>query len=319
MTHAIDVHAHYYPPEYVKVVREVANEDGPHAEVARSFLEHRIINAIPTFVGETHRRLELMDEAAIGIQVLSFASLNIWHPDAAMRTRLVSAFNDGCSAVVSTYPDRFRFLASLPLPHVEHSIAEAKRARSLQGFVGFSIPTHINTVALNSEQWDPVYKAMASGRALVLTHPDGFCAPGALADFGMEWAIGAPFEDTIVAVRLIASGLAERHPNLSWVIPHLGGTLPFLLHRLLWRWKLEADMLGTDAHQGAALEKLLFETANCSEHTLALATEVLPAESIVFGTDFPFVDPHDLARPTELVRATAQAEQVLRARLENFM
>lgn len=160
---------------------------------------------------------------------------------------------------------------------------------------------------------------MAIGRALVLTHPDGFYVPGALANFGMEWAIGAPFEDTIFTVRLIASGLAERHPNLRWVIPHLEGTLPFLLHRVLWRWKLEADMLGTDAHQGAALEKLLFETANCSERTLALANEVLPAESIVFGTDFPFVDPHDLARPTELVRATAQAEQVLRARLENFM
>jgi predicted TIM-barrel fold metal-dependent hydrolase len=319
MTQAIDVHAHFYPPEYVEVVREVAAEEGQHAEVARSFLEHRIINAIPTFLGETERRLELMDEAGIGIQVLSFASLNIWHPEPAMRARLVSAFNDGCSAVVSAYPDRFRFLASLPLPHVDQSIAEAKRARNLDGFVGFSIPTHINTVALNSEQWDPVYEAMASARALVLTHPDGFCAPGALADFGMEWAIGAPFEDTIVAVRLIASGLAERHHNLTWVIPHLGGTLPFLLHRLLWRWKLEADMLGTDAHHGAALEKLLFETANCSEHTLALATEVLPKDSIVFGTDFPFVDPHDLARPTDLVRATAHADKVLHGRLDTFM
>jgi predicted TIM-barrel fold metal-dependent hydrolase len=319
MTQAIDVHAHYYPPEYVEVVREVATEEGPHAGVAKAFLEHRIINAIPTFLGDLESRLELMDQGGIGIQVLSFASLNIWHPDPTMRARLVQAFNDGCSAVVSEYPDRFRFLASLPLPALAESIAEAHRARHLEGFVGFSIPTHINTVAIDLAQWDAVYEAMGTESALVLTHPDGFCAPGALADFGMEWAIGAPFEDTIVAVRLIASGLAERHPNLTWVIPHLGGTLPFLLHRLLWRWKLESDMLGTEAHHGAALEKLLFETANCSEHTLALATEVLPAGSIVFGTDFPFVDPHDLARPTDLVRATADAASVLAARLERFM
>lgn len=319
MTKAIDVHAHFYPPNYGEVVREVAKEKGQHAAVAQSFLDHRIINGIPTFLGETDRRLELMDEAGIGIQVLSFASLNIWHPEASVRERLVSAFNDGCLAMVSNHPDRFRFLASLPLPHIEHSVAEAHRARRLEGFVGFSIPTHIDTVAINSEQWAPVYEAMAHERALVMAHPDGFCAPGALTDFGMEWAIGAPFEDTIIAVRLIASGLVERYPNLNWIVPHLGGTLPFLLHRLLWRWKLEADMLGAEAHHGAALERLLFETANCSAHTLALATAVLPAGSIVFGTDFPFVDPHNLSRPADLVRGTPQATEVLSSRLDHFM
>jgi predicted TIM-barrel fold metal-dependent hydrolase len=319
MTQALDVHAHYYPPEYVEVVELVAEEDGAHGGVARAFLEHKIINSIPTFLGSLDERLTLMDQAGIEIQVLSFASLNIWHPAPEMRTKLVRAFNDGCADVVTSVPDRFRFLASLPLPHREEALVEAHRARTLDGFVGYSIPTHINTVAINDSAWDDVYQAMAEHPALVLTHPDGFCAPGALSDFGMEWAIGAPFEDTIAAVRLIASGLVDRHPNLTWVIPHLGGTLPFLLHRLLWRWKLEADLLGLENPQSTALESLLFETANCSAHTLALATEVLPADSIVFGTDFPFVDPTDLTRPATLVRETTHADAVLRSRLEPFL
>jgi aminocarboxymuconate-semialdehyde decarboxylase len=319
MTRAHDVHAHYYPPAYVEVVKKVAQEDGPHAVVAQSFLEHKIINSIPTFLGFLEQRLALMDEAEIEIQVLSFASLNIWHPSPDMRATLVAAFNDGLAEVVSMYPDRFRFLASLPLPHIDEAVAEAHRSRTLDGFVGYSIPTHINTVAINDPQWEGVYLAMAKHPALVLTHPDGFCAPGALADFGMEWAIGAPFEDTIAAVRLIASGLVDRHPNLTWVIPHLGGTLPFLLHRLLWRWKLEADLLGLDAHQSTALERLFFETANCSPHTLGLATEVLPEGSIVFGTDFPFVDPKDLVRPVGIVRDAEHADAVLRSRLDPFL
>lgn len=319
MTTAHDVHAHFYPPEYVEVVREVAGETGAHAEVARAFLEHKIINKVSTFLGDIDRRLALMDAAGIEIQVLSFASLNIWHPNPESRLALTRSYNDGLAAAVDAHPTRFRFLASLPLPFVDEAITEAGRVASLPGFVGYSIPTHINTVAINEPQWDGVYQAMAKRDCLVMTHPDGFCAPGALADFGMEWAIGAPFEDTIAAVRLLASGMVERYPRLTWVIPHLGGTLPFLLHRLLWRWELEAKMLGQTAHHSGALEKMLFETANCSTHTLGLATEVLPADSIVFGTDFPFVDPDDLVRPVDIVRTSPDARAILSGRLARHL
>lgn len=319
MNIAYDVHAHFYPPEYVEVVKEVAREEGAHGEVARAFLDHRIINGVPTFLGSLDHRLRLMDAGGIEIQVLSFASLNIWHPEPAMRVKLVSAFNDGLSAVVEAHPDRFRLLASLPLPFVEESVVEAHRVKSLKGFVGYSIPTHINTIPINDEGFDRVYQAMADKPSLVITHPDGFCAPGALADFGMEWAIGAPFEDTIAAVRLIASGLVDKYRALTWVIPHLGGTLPFLLHRLLWRWELEAKMLGTTAHHSSSLEHMLFETANCSAHTLALAAEVLPQGSIVFGTDFPFVDPDDLSRPVALVSAGAHSSKILHSRLKPYL
>jgi len=161
---------------------------------------------VPTFLGALDERLRLMDAAGIELQALSFASLNIWHPDPAWRARLVAAFNDGCATVVEAHPDRFRLLASLPLPHVAEAVAEARRARGLPGFAGYSIPTHIDTVAIDDERFAPVYTVMAESPSLVITHPDGFCAPGALADHGMEWAIGAPFEDTIAAVRLLASG-----------------------------------------------------------------------------------------------------------------
>lgn len=316
---AHDIHAHYYPPKYVEVVRRVAREDGLSGDVARAFLEHRIINKVPTFLGELDTRLSLMDKAGIQIQVLSFASLNIWHPKAEIRSRLTGAYNDGLSHVAEAYPDRFRFLASLPLPFIDEAIDEATRVRSLPGFVGYSLPTHINKTPINDERLAPVYQEMATEPSLVLVHPDGFCAPGALSDFGMEWAIGAPFEDTIAAVRLIASGLVEEHPTLRWVIPHLGGTLPFLLHRLLWRWELEAKMLGQTAHHSGALNKMLFETANCSKHTLDLALKVLPSDSIVFGTDFPFVDPDNLLKPVGIVRDSEDASSILHSRLEQYL
>ncbi len=302
---ALDVHAHHYPPGYVAVVREVAAGSGPHADVARAFLVHPLITGVPTFLGATDARLRLMDAAGIGVQVLSFASLNVWHPEPEVRSRLVAAYNDGCAELVASRPDRFRFLASLPLPHVEEAVAEARRARDLPGWVGWSIPTHIDTVPVDSPRWRSVYAAMAEQACLVMAHPDGFCAPGALADHGMEWALGAPFEDTVVVVRLLAGGVLEEHPALTWVVPHLGGTLPFLLHRMLWRWQLESERLGRPMPRVDLLDRLLVDSANCSAATLRLAEEVLPPGSVVLGTDFPFVDPDDLRRPLDLVRGLA--------------
>lgn len=299
---AHDVHAHYYPPEYTRVVAEIAREDGAHADVARAFLAHRIIQKIPAFTGELERRIRMLDEAGIGIQVLSFASLNIWHPDATQRARLTAAHNDGCSAAAAEHPDRFRFLATLPFPHADAAAEEARRARSLPGFVGYTIPTHIDTVNLDDSAWDAVYAAMNEEPALVLAHPDGFCAPGVLDDYSMEWGLGAPFEDTIAAVRLLCSGILDRYQGLTWVIPHLGGTLPFLLHRLLWRWRLEAELLGSAERGRISLDRLLFDTANSTPATLRLAQETLPAGSLVLGTDFPFLDPDDLARPVGVIR-----------------
>ena len=315
-TIAHDVHAHYYPPEYTRVVAEVAGESGPHAEVARAFLRHGIIQKVSTFTGNLPERIRVLDAAGIGVQVLSFASLNIWHPDPGQRARLTAAQNDGCAAAAAEYPDRLRFLATLPFPHVPETVAEVRRARTLPGFVGYTIPTHIDGVGIDDPRWDAVYAVMNEEPALVLVHPDGFCAPGVLGDYSMEWGLGAPFDDTIAAVRLLCSGILGRYPSLNWVVPHLGGTLPFLLHRLLWRWELEADLLGTASRGGAQLERLLFDTANSTPSTLRLAIDTLPAESLVFGSDYPFVDPSDLSRPVAMIRDLSvpgfSADRVLR-------
>ncbi|MFC5381204.1 amidohydrolase family protein [Aquipuribacter nitratireducens] len=298
----VDVHGHVYPPGYVAVVREAARGAGPHAEVARAFLDHPLVTTEPAFLGAYDRRLALMDAARIDVQLLGFASMNVWHPDPVTRSRLVRAFNDGCAEVVAAHPDRFRFLASLPLPHVEAAVEEARRARDLTGFAGYCIPTHIDTAAIDLPRWDPVWGALAETGSLVLLHPDGFCARGALTDHGMEWSVGAPFEDTVVAVRLVAGGVIERFPAITWVVPHLGGTLPFLLHRLRWRWELEARRMGASLPRAELLDRLLFDTANSSPETLRLAAQVLPPGRLVLGTDYPFVGSDDLAPSVDLVR-----------------
>src|SRR5438270_536902 len=44
--------------------------------------------------------------------------------------------------------------------------------------------------------------------------------------------VGAPFEDTVAALQLLMSGVTSRYPRIQVIVPHLGGTLPFLLERI---------------------------------------------------------------------------------------
>ena len=301
----VDVHAHYYPPEYVARLRPIAGLAGEAGDVARRFFANSQVQQVPAFTGALADRVALLDRAGVGTQVLSFASMNVYHPDESERTALVRAFNEGCAQAVLGYPGRFRFFASTPVPFVDAAIAEARRVRALTGFAGFSLPTHIDGMTIDDPRLDPLYAEWNSTPALVLLHPDGFCVRGALTDHSMEWGLGAPFEDTIAAVRLLRSGMLERYPNLTWVVPHLGGVLPFLWHRLTWRWARDAVYDGGADRQSMSTARLLLDTANSTAANLALAATAVPDMELVFGSDYPFLDGDALRRGVATVRASA--------------
>lgn len=315
----IDVHAHYYPPEYVARLRPLSTHAGTAGDVVRRFFANAQVQQVPEFTGALEDRIALLDRAGVETQILSFASMNVYHRDESERAALVAAFNDGCNAASAGYPGRFRFFASVPVPFVDSAIAESRRVRSLAGFAGFGLPTHIDGMAIDDRRLDPLYAEWNSADALVLLHPDGFCAPGVLADHSMEWGMGAPLEDTIAAVRLLRSGVLERFPRITWIVPHLGGVLPFLWHRLNWRWARDSVYDGGVVKPAMSPSRLLLDTANSSASTLALTATTLPDMELVFGSDFPFLDGDALIRTVAMIRESAghvDPRRVLRSTVE---
>ena len=68
--------------------------------------------------------------------------------------------------------------------------------------------------------------------AKVFWHPVGQDDTPWLAGHNLAWLAGAPFEDTAAALRLILAGVTDRYPRIRFIVPHLGGTIPFLLARV---------------------------------------------------------------------------------------
>ena len=298
---AIDVHAHWFPPAYMALMREIGAAGGASAKRARLTYEHPTRARDPIYTAGIPERLSLMDAAGIRTHILSFSSPNLWDPDPTVRSHVVRAFNDGCIALAREHPGRFKLFANVPLPHVAEALAETERMCADPDVVGIGMCTHIGDGVIDDPRFAPVYEDWDRRGLVVLVHPDGFCVEGLLDAYGMEWGIGSPFEDQIATLRLLRSGMVARYPRITWIIPHLGGTLPFLYERI--------DQLGRRAGPGGSplpplrdqLRSLLFDIVTPSAASLRLAREMLGAASLIHGSDFPYVSRDDLTMGEQLL------------------
>ena len=112
-------------------------------------------------------------------------------------------------------------------------------------------------------------------------------------DLGMQRSIGGMIEDTIAGIRLLLSGVVVRFPKINFIVPHLGGTLPFIYGRVrrhiqLAEKKWVADGLTTEDAPHKGLSRLWWDTATRHVPALTCAVETLGADRLLFGTDYPY-------------------------------
>jgi aminocarboxymuconate-semialdehyde decarboxylase len=106
-----------------------------------------------------------------------------------------------------------------------------------------------------------------------------------LVDTGLTWPLGAPFEDSMALLELMQSGFTQRFPRIKAIVPHLGGTIPFLMQRL--DHMAQRFMPGKGVPSEVA-RTYWYDTVNGHPPALRAAIETFGIERIVFGTDWPF-------------------------------
>ena len=176
-------------------------------------------------------------------------------------------------------PTRFAAFGVLPLPHVDASLAELERCLDTLGMVGINLGCSIAGRQIDDPALEPIFAELDRRGTTVFFHPIGDLLPGDLgAAYGLDWLVGAPFEDTLTALRLVLSGLSDRYSNAKYVIPHLGGTIPFLFARIHRR---SPDL-------AASLGKLYYDTVSHATPALACTCEAVGPSRLLYGTDYPY-------------------------------
>jgi len=144
---------------------------------------------------------------------------------------------------------------------------------------------------LGNEIFYPVYNELNKRHAVVFIHPT---IPSPCCS-EMNFLPASMFEficDTSrTVINMLFSGIFENYKNIKFIIPHAGGTIPYLAGRINL-YETVMPNLKENIPKGAYyyLKNLYYDTAmSTSTATLNCLREFVPIENILVGTDYPFV------------------------------
>ena len=288
----IDMHSHYYLPEYVEAVRSsdafevYTREDGRIVVLWKGGVTLTVPQPHP---GEAER-IEMMDRLGIDMQVLSVPSPSVYFVEGGAALRLARSVNDGLAEVVRRRPDRFRALAALPLKGLDASIAEMERAVGDLGMAGVMILTNIDGELLDSPRLEPFWERADELGALVYVHPTSPVSSRGMEDYSLAIALGFLHETSLVLARLVFGGVFERHRSIRWVFSHLGGAIPFMAPRLdIFARQFSQCREHISKPPTEYLAGLMYDTVSTHVPALRCTVETMGADRLVFGSDYPHI------------------------------
>src|SRR5712692_2323873 len=285
----IDVHCHTAPRAFLSEVRRTAEGSSEAAAEARRLLGRPGFADDPQMTGALDERLQLLDEAGIDMELLSLPTpLASLSESTLHRAALAAVINHEFSAACDRLPDRYRVFASLPLPDVEASVGELRRAAQLPGFVGAILNTSFG-LPFNDPVLDVLYRELVAARGLLFIHPSHMHCLGRYANLGMETIIGWPAEDTLAVMELVLGGVFDRIPELTVIAPHLSGTGLYLLGRIDHSYDHTPPTQRIALQRPSYYFRRLYYDCVCNwPPALDLARSVVGADHILLGSDFPY-------------------------------
>lgn len=300
----VDVHAHIIVPE---VTQNAAPQEkwGPLLswENGRQYVEYggkRINSALREFV-DIETILSEQDKAGVDTVILTpWASLFRYDAGAEEGLRTSRIQNEALAGLVERYGPRVAALGTVPLQDPRAAAAELKRVVNELGLPGVEIGTNVNGSYLGDPQFRPFWAAAEELDALVEIHP----VPGVGGNVKREYylwnAYGNPAETALTAAHMILSGLLEQHPQLKICLFHGGGHLPYQIGRLDRAYEMRPESRQRiSAPPSTYLRKFYFDTITHSSLALSYLIELVGAEHVMLGSDYPFDMGYE--RPVEMV------------------
>lgn len=241
------------------------------------------------------RRLAEMDDQGVDVQVLSLASPGVQNLSAGDAVTVAREANDALAEIVDDNPERFQALGAIPTPAPGAAAEELERAVTQLGFRGAMLYGRTGDTLPDAPEFDDLYAAAERLRVPLHFHPQtpvpavldayysGLGGVGmGLATAGLGWY----YDLGVQYLRMIFSGVFDRHPELQIIAGHWGEVVLFYL-----------DHTGIMA-PNADLERPLADyfrenfwvtgSGTVSERYLRWTAEVVGTERMMYSTDYPY-------------------------------
>ena len=237
--------------------------------------------------------IRMMDGAGIDAAFLTCP------PGMCVENDLSRFINDKTKDAERQFPGRFIGGAHVHPLGGPDALRELARCSVELGFPGVVITSELDGIYIDALELEPFWKEVCRLGMFVFIHPAlqlKFAQP--LNAYDMARSVGREFSLIAATIRLIDSGLLDRHPELRIHMSHLGGGIATMLGRI--RKFQDREHFGTAGHpihgklpendfDYYLRERLVFDTAGmCGEiKSVQAALLELPASRCIFGTDYP--------------------------------
>ncbi len=299
----IDSHAHLNPPRWASVHPTIRPLD-----LATLFRE----------------------QDAAGVNLTVFGQPWFYSPPDRTPLDATREFNDFAAELTARYPDRLLGLAATNPFGGDAYLPAVARALDQLGLRGVFINTSVEGEYLDSPRAEPLWELVTRRDVPVFLHPPRLTIGNERMEFfRLPEMLGRPVDTTLTLVRLILTGVLERHPTLKLVCAHLGGMIALLPGRLNFGYELrhdlsfgpwEPDVLSKPPSEYIA--QLYLDTMCLHAPAIMLLVGTVGVDHVVFGSDHPPVPiplERHLATIRELPLAHADKEKILGLNLARLL
>jgi aminocarboxymuconate-semialdehyde decarboxylase len=292
---SVDCHTHWAPEPYVKALAELGRPNGGDP-----------LNF------DLDRRCKWMD--AHGVQMLVL-TLNGGMPyqwvspqDGA---RIAQIVNDAGIQAHTAFPDRFITAIELPWHAPALALKELNRVAGKPGVRGVHAP---NSIQGRDYMFEPAYAAVLAhieelGYPIIFHPLDGeinyYGGPETRVGDALSVAaamnnwVGFTCETATTAAKFITSGTLDKYPKLEIVLPHSGGSFPYLAGRL--GHGLERNKFKVQRPFREYVRRFHYDSITFYPETLGFLISLVGADRVVIGTDNAFGANQAIEYPNSLV------------------
>jgi aminocarboxymuconate-semialdehyde decarboxylase len=219
-------------------------------------------------------------------------------------------WNEEMAGAQKKHPGRVWASAAVPMVDTRIAIEVLDDAVNRLGLMGVNLPGSIGRdQRIDAERLEPFYARVEELGLPMFLHPTDAVFVDMLEgyDGALHLSLGRVVEVSVAAMRLVLSGMMERHPNLKIVMSHTGGALPYQSGRM----DKNTPRAKLPKPTSTYLKRMYTDTVSPHAAGMKFAIEYYGIDHVMYGTDYPCWDPATALKLIDELKLSQEDQQKL--------
>lgn len=286
----IDCHFHWYPREHFE---RLTKHDGfPRTERVGEGYKYWF-NGGRSFIPLTAAWFDLqtgLEEAGAAGDVAVVATAGVLpglidQLPPTVAVPLAQSYNEALAAAERAHRGHVFGTALVPLNDTDAAIELLDEAVKVQGLHGVNLPPVSAGDLIDAPRLESFYDRVEELGVPLIIHPTDLVLDEVLRGYGdgIQRSLGRLVDSSVTMLRLVFSGVMERHPDLKVLHTHGGGVLPYQVGRI----DKNARIAGLPLPPSTYIRRTHVDTVAPQELTVRTAGEFYGEDHVHYGTDHP--------------------------------